>query len=86
MGNFFIWDMPIVYVSCYLIIGLCASTLIKMVNDEVSELFHKPIFWISSALLLYFTSTLIVWGLFNRSENLENVHFMKNVYNIHSVI
>ncbi|MBN1446978.1 MAG: hypothetical protein JXA28_03525 [Bacteroidetes bacterium] len=56
-------DMNDIYLSVQSVLFIIISivTLLKMINDETTPVVSNPVFWVTAAILFYFTGSLFIF-------------------------
>ena len=85
-GSWWVWEIPVVLMSCFILLICSAMGLIKLVTNEVNNLFAQPVFWICSAILLYYTVNIVVFVLFKFLNVEQSSRFGDYIWSFHSLI
>ena len=76
------FDQPDSYTTsleCVLLVGISFRTLYVVNQEHMKALFREPRFWVSSAVLIYFSSNLLTFALPNLAVNWGFHHAVVNV-------
>lgn len=85
-NGFHYMDHRMVIYTNYILMFLAATSLIKMTNGVLDDLFSYPLFWISVAVLFYYTTSNISYSLFPNDITKLNPIFQKQLWSVHSVL
>lgn len=85
-NGFYYMDKRMSIYTNYLLMFLSATSLIKMTNGQMDDLFSYPLFWISVAVLFYFTTSIISYSLFPSNLPKLNPAFQQQLWSVHSVL
>lgn len=79
-------DTYLIVITNFILLFLAANTLIKMTNGNVEHLFNQPLFWICANLLLFSTSSNIVYSLFPTSLYYSDNTLYNQIWAVHGVL
>jgi hypothetical protein len=85
LASFYSWNMPVVYLSSFMMIILSSYSLILMVDDASEYLFRSSAFWISATLLFYYTASLVSFSLFPEALTVNDKKY-DYFWDIHSSV
>jgi len=85
-NGFHYMDNRMAVYTNYILMFLSATSLIKMTNGVLDDLFSYPLFWISVAVLFYYTTSNISYSLFPNDITKLNPAFQKQLWSVHSVL
>jgi len=82
--DFYIFNNYARTVESFVFVFLSCFVLMTVSTDTSQVIFQNPKFWFGSALLIYFSVNLIVFGTVNYISS-NHGHLMDNTWMIHSV-